>query len=259
MAASTVRQVHSIISGALTAAVRWDWISANPARIAQKPRAKAPEPDPPTPAEAARLLDAAFAMDEDRGTLVWLVMTTGIRRGEVCALRWRDVDLNAETLEIHRNYVLHKGVGREKDTKTHQMRRIALDSETVALLRDHRERLRMQVEELGGELTDETYVFGGTHSPDHGVPYSPHAVSSRYSSMAERLGIDMHIHALRHYSATELLTAGVDLRTVAGRLGHGGGGSTTLRAYAAWVAPSDRKVAELLRSRLPRRPGNSGS
>jgi integrase len=139
------------------------------------------------------------------------------------------------------------------------MRRIALDSETVALLRDHRERIRVQVGELGGELTDETYVFGGMQSPDHRVPYSPHAVSSRYSSMAERLGIDTHIHALRHYSATELLTAGVDLRTVAGRLGHGGGGSTTLRVYAAWVAASDRKAAELLRSRLPRRPGDSGS
>ena len=62
-------------------------------------------------------------------------------------------------------------------------------------------------------------------------------------------------HALRHYSVAELLTAGVDLRTVAGRLGHGGGGSTTLRVYAAWVAASDRKAAEPLRSRLPpRRP-----
>jgi integrase len=71
--------------------------------------------------------------------------------------------------------------------------------------------------------------------------------------MAKRLGIRTHLHALRHYSATELQTAGVDLRTVAGRLGHGGGGSTTLRVYAAWVAASERKVAELLRSRLPRR------
>ena len=68
--------------------------------------------------------------------------------------------------------------------------------------------------------------------------------------MAERLGIETHLHSLRHYSATELLTAGVDLRTVAGRLGHGGGGATTLRVYAAWVAASDRKAAELLRSRL---------
>jgi site-specific recombinase XerD len=51
--------------------------------------------------------------------------------------------------------------------------------------------------------------------------------------MCAKLGIDSHLHALRHYSATELLTAGVDLRTVAGRLGHGGGGATTLRVYAA--------------------------
>jgi integrase len=52
--------------------------------------------------------------------------------------------------------------------------------------------------------------------------------------MCERLGIGSHLHALRHYSATELLAAGVDLRTVAGRLGHAGGGTTTLRVYAAW-------------------------
>lgn len=73
--------------------------------------------------------------------------------------------------------------------------------------------------------------------------------------MATRLGINTHIHALRHYSATELLSAGIDLRTVAGRLGHGGGGATTLRVYAAWVAASDRKAAEILGSRMPtRRP-----
>ena len=160
-----MRQIHSIISGALSAAVRWDWIGSNPARVAQRPRAKAPEPDPPSPAEAARLLDAAFAMDEDWGTLVWLVMTTGIRRGEVCALRWRDIDLDGETIEIRRNYVLHKGIGVEKDTKTHQMRRIALDSETVALLREHRARVAARLEELGAELAPRR-----TSSPACGRP-----------------------------------------------------------------------------------------
>jgi site-specific recombinase XerD len=78
-------------------------------------------------------------------------------------------------------------------------------------------------------------------------------VTQRYKDMAERLNIKTHLHALRHYSATELLTAGVDLRTVAGRLGHGGGGATTLRVYAAWVAASDRKAAEILGSRMPKR------
>jgi len=253
MAASTVRQIHSIISAALSAAVRWEWIAANPARVAQRPRQKTPEPDPPSASDAARLLDAAFAMDDDWGTLVWLVMTTGIRRGEVCALRWRDVDLDAETIAIRRSYILHKGIGVEKDTKTHQMRRIAIDSETVALLREHRDRVRARLADLGAVFSEQTYVFAGVKTPDHSAPYSPHAVSSRYKEMAERLGIVTHLHSLRHYSATELLSAGVDLRTVAGRLGHGGGGATTLRVYAAWVAASDRKAAELLGARLPKR------
>lgn len=152
MAASTVRQIHSIISGTLSAATRWDWISSNPARVAQRPKSKAPEPNPPSASEAARLLDAAFEMDEDWGTLVWLVMTTGIRRGEVCALRWRDVDLDAEIVEIRRNYVLHRGVGAEKDTKTHQMRRIALDSETIGLLREQQNRVAARLDQLGARI-----------------------------------------------------------------------------------------------------------
>jgi integrase len=253
MAASTIRQIHSIISGTLAAAVRWEWLGTNPARAARRPRAKAPEPRPPSSVMAAQLIDAAFEMDDDWGTLVWLVMTTGLRRGEVCALRWQDLDLDGEIIDIRRNYVLHKGVGTEKDTKTHQMRRIALDSETTAILRAHRSSVSERLQELGQTLTDERYVFTGTRTPDHSEPYSPHAVSSRYRAMADRLGIKTHLHALRHYSATELLTAGVDLRTVAGRLGHGGGGATTLRVYAAWVAASDRKAAEILGSRMPRR------
>ena len=72
--------------------------------------------------------------------------------------------------------------------------------------------------------------------------------------MCAGLGIDSHLHALRHYSATELLTAGVDLRTVAGRLGHGGGGATTLRVYAAWVGEADRRAAALMGTRMAR-PG----
>jgi site-specific recombinase XerD len=72
--------------------------------------------------------------------------------------------------------------------------------------------------------------------------------------MTAELGIDTHLHALRHYSATELIAAGVDVRTVAGRLGHGGGGATTLRVYAAWLAAADKSAAGLLASRLPRPP-----
>jgi integrase len=254
MAASTVRQVHAVLSGALSAAVRWDWLTTNPARGAQRPRQRPPQPDPPSPSEAARIVDVAFEADEDFGVLVWLVMTTGMRRGEVCALRWSRLDLDADMIEVRSSYRLRRGVGVEKDTKTHQMRRIALDSATVSLLIEHKARCAKRMRDLGGELTDDIYVFSAARSFDPTKPCSPASVSGRYHYLAKRLGIATHIHALRHYSATELLTAGVDLRTVAGRLGHGGGGATTLRVYAAWVAANDRKAAALLQSRLPRRP-----
>jgi integrase len=198
-------------------------------------------------------------MDEDWGTLVWLVMTTGIRRGEVAGLRWSRVDLDSEVVEIRRSYVMSKGKGKEKDTKTHQMRRIALDSETVALLREHKQQCFVKFAEMGITLKPDMYVFTSPVNPDPTRPYSPDAISSRYKKMGTRLGIDTHIHALRHYSATELLTAGVDLRTVAGRLGHGGGGATTLRVYAAWVAAADRKAAEILGSRMPKRAPKSAT
>jgi integrase len=249
LGASTVRQIHSIISGTLSLAERWGWIDTNPARVARRPKPKPSEPDPPSPTEAARLSDAAFDMDEDWGTLVWLVMTTGIRRGELCALRFSRVDLDAEILTISHNWVN----GKEKDTKTHQSRRIALDSATVTLLRDHKTRVQERIEELGGEFTDNLFVFASLKTPDHRTPYAPNAVTQRYKDMAARLGIKTHLHALRHYSATELLTAGIDLRTVAGRLGHGGGGATTLRVYAAWVAASDRKAANILGKMMPKR------
>ncbi|TDP97927.1 tyrosine-type recombinase/integrase [Labedaea rhizosphaerae] len=249
LAKSTVRQIHSIISGTLSAAVRWDWIDSNPAQIARRPRPKPPEPDPPTPAEAAKLAEAAFKLDEDWGVLVWLVMTTGIRRGELCALRFSRIDFDEGVIDLRKNWVN----GKEKDTKTHQSRRIALDTETLVLLKEQRERVKARRAKAELDFSDDLFVFSSTQAPDHSKPYPPNAITQRYKDMAAREGVKTHFHALRHYSATELLSAGVDLRTVAGRLGHGGGGATTLRVYAAWVAASDRKAAEILASRMPKR------
>jgi integrase len=253
LAASTVRQIHAIMSGALSAAVRWEWVSTNVAKVAQRPKQTPPEPDPPSPAEAAKLVDAAFEKGDEWGTLVWLVMTTGMRRGEVSALTWGDVDLDEGMVEVRRNYVKRNGISKVKATKTHQMRRIALDTETVVLIAAQKTRCQQRCAELGVGFGDDVYVFSGVRNPDPRFPCPPDGISNRYKLMADALGIDTHIHALRHYSATELLTAGIDLRTVAGRLGHGGGGATTLRVYAAWVAAADRKAAEILGSRMPKR------
>ena len=252
LSASTVRQIHIAISGALSAAVRWDWIKSNPATVAKKPRQRPPEPDPPSSEEAARIVAAAWDEDDDWGTFVWLVFMTGVRRAEALALRWSRLDVDNGVLDVRRNYVWVNGRGVEKDTKTHQRRRIALDRETVELLRQQRVRHDQVADSLGIVLTNEAFLF--SHAAERDRPYNPDTVTHRYTRMCAGLGINSHLHALRHYSATELLTAGVDLRTVAGRLGHGGGGATTLRVYAAWVGAADRGAAEILGSRLQRPP-----
>lgn len=251
---STIRHIHFAISAALSAAVRWEWISTNPAVVAKKPRQLPPQPDPPNVDQASRIVTASWEQDDDWGTLVWLVMVTGLRRAELLALRWIHVDLVEGKLTVRRNYVRAAGRLIEKDTKTHQMRRISLDPATVEVLTEHRARYDALCKHLEAEPRDDAFLF--SHRDDRTVPFDPDAVSHRYSKMCRKLGIDSHLHALRHYSATELLSAGVDLRTVAGRLGHGGGGATTLRVYAAWVGESDRRAAEILGGRMVR-PGGA--
>lgn len=253
MGQSSVRQIHAIITGALDMAVRWEWISSNPAETAKKPKQKPPQPKPPTATEAARIADRAWEEDLAWGMLVWLVMVTGSRRGEALALRWSDLHLDGEGVaEFRRNYIQRRGKKFEKDTKTHQMRRNALDPDTLELLAIHRRAYEERMAQLGAPVNESAYVF--SYEPDNSRPCNPDGVTHRYARMCKSLGIKSHLHTLRHYSATELISAGVDIRTVAGRLGHGGGGTTTLRVYAAWVPESDKRAAGLLASRMPR-PG----
>ena len=183
-------------------------------------------------------------------------MTTGARRGELCALRWSQVDLVNAVVSLRTSIGQDGKVRWEKDTKTHQKRRVALDAETVAVLSEHHERCVARAAEVGVTLAADAYVF--SLAPDASAHLVPDSVSQRYRNMASRVGLDTHLHALRHYSATELITAGIDIRTVAGRLGHAGGGTTTLRVYAAWVAEADQRAAAALGPRMPPRPKPSG-
>lgn len=176
-----------------------------------------------TPEEAARILEEAWD-DPDWGMLVWLTMTTGARRGELCGLRWSHLSLPNSVLTIRRAIAQHRADRFEKDTKTHKQRRVSLDPETVKALTEHWERCSTRCEALGVPLSRDAFVF--SPAPDRRAHLVPSSVSQRYSRLAARLGIDTHLHCLRHYPATELIAAGVDVRTVAGRLGHNGGGVT---------------------------------
>jgi integrase len=256
LGASTIRQIHFILSGALKRAVRWRWIGASPIAQAEPPASPKPKPRPPTAAETGRILEEAWT-DPDWGVVVWLFMVTGMRRGELCALRWPDIDLVAGVISLSRSIGQRNRETWEKDTKDHQHRRIALDPETVRIFAEHRQRSEERCAEMGEPLPPDAFVF--SLAPDGSTHLRPNSVSERYSDLVERLGINTSLHKLRHYSATELIAAGVDVRTVAGRLGHSGGGTTTLRVYAAWVSESDQRAAASLFSRMPARPPDASS
>ncbi|HEX5405958.1 MAG TPA: tyrosine-type recombinase/integrase [Pseudonocardiaceae bacterium] len=251
LSTSAIRQIHWCLSGALTRAIRWKWITVNPLDQAEPPKSVTADPHPPTPEQAAAIVNEAFA-DLAWGVLVWLTMVTGVRRGELCALRWDLLDLNTATLWIRTSIGQDGAKTWEKDTKTHQQRRIVLDQDTVALLRLYRLLCEALAEELGTSIDPKGRIFSG--SIDHSTWLKPDTVTQRYRRMCAKIDLDMNIHRLRHYSATELIAAGVDIRTVAGRLGHGGGGSTTLRVYTAWVSEADQRAAGSLGGRMPAMP-----
>jgi integrase len=243
LAAATVCRVHAVLSAACGAALRWGWIPYNPMDAVRQPSKPKPSPHPPTPAQTARLVEEATQQDPEWGLYLWLAVVTGARRGEMLALRWTHLDLDAGVMEVRRNYVWE----REKDPKNHQMRRLSLDAATIELLREHQAECAKTFALAGERLDPSTFVFSA--AADRSRPRYPSSMSQRFRRLADRLGIEAHLHTLRHYAATELLTAGVDLRTVAGRLGHGDG-SITLRHYAAWVSHADQRAASILSGRL---------
>jgi integrase len=92
-----------------------------------------------------------------------------------------------------------------------------------------------------------------SRAPDGSKPIRPDGVSHRFAELARRLGINCRLHDLRHFMVTQLISAGVDVRTVSGRAGHRDGGRTTLGTYAHFQVAQDRQAAELM-ERLLRLP-----
>jgi integrase len=247
LASGSIVKVHAIISAALNLAVRYDWIDRNPAERATLPRQRKHQPDPPSPKEAARLLNEVWQADEEFGLYLWAAMTTGARRGELLALRENRFDFEAQEIEFTKNYLVKRGQRIEKDTKTGEGRRVSLDPLTCELFAEHFRRRRAALAAVGVMVPSDAFVF----SPDSAGsrPWNPDTMTHRYERYAARVGISSSLKELRHYSATQLLSNGVDLRTVAGRLGHAEG-STTLRFYAQFARPADQAAASLLSGQL---------
>jgi integrase len=248
MSPATVRQIHAILSAALNYAVSWGWIERNPADYAHPPKLSRRRALPPRPEQVAALLNAAAADDDELAAFLWLAVTSGARRGELVALRWTDVDLERGLLRFESNYVVRAGRRQLKGTKTDDERRLSVDALTVEMLEALRAARAVALEPAGLELPADAFVF----SPDPlgKRPWNPDHFSHAYRRLADQVGVVEPLKNLRHFNATQLLAAGVDLRTTAGRLGHSDGGATTLRHYASWTRPADQRAAELLASDL---------
>lgn len=255
LSARTVRICHTVIRQALEQARRWGLIARNPAVDATPPVQRRREIVPPTVEQVHTLLEAAEADDADFAAYLRMLAATGCRRGEACALRWTDVDLERNEVAIRRSISQVKGELREKDTKTHQSRRVAIDEQTVAVLRSMRVRGRERALALGERLGDEAFLF----SNEEGGPWRPDVCTNRFARLRTGVGLDkVRLHDLRHFVATVLGGAGLPIATISSRLGHSEN-ATTLNLYTHVMPATDQAAAAYLGSILSENSRVSGT
>jgi len=242
--ASTVRRVHALIAAALHQAERWDMIDNNVTRRASPPPVHQEQIRAPSPKEVRAIIAAADKLEPALATLLMLGALTGARRGELCALRWLDINKQRRTLTIARSVYETEGGGwAEKGTKSHQIRTIGLDVLALAVLRKHRQSVEALASELNLKVPPNGFVF--SRSPVGAEPIRPDIVTKFTKRVATAAGVDTHLHALRHFSATQAIAAGFDPTTVAGRLGHRDS-SITLRVYSHALEGRDSDLAAVL-------------
>jgi integrase len=224
-----IRRLHTILRRSYAQAVKWRWVDHNPVIDATPPRVKKAEIRPPSPGGVKVALGEAGL-----GIATWLRLAaaTGARRGEVCGLRWEDIDSGHVWIRRSVAYTPATGVY-VKDTKTHQVRRVPLDALTLAAV----DAWRADRDSLPDRTKPDRYIF--SNATDALTPWRPDYVNRPL----RKLGL--HPHGLRHFVATQLTAAGVDPRTIAERLGHERV-STTLDMYSHWAEGTGRTAADLM-------------
>ncbi len=217
--ARTVRFAHSVCHKALADAERKGVVPVNVASKASPPKSsacRAPEAGTWTPEQLRTFLDQTA--EHHHGALIRLAGMTGLRRGELCGLRWEDVDLDGLRLSVRQTIttVDHRPV--LGDVKTGPSRRVVdLDEVTVAVLRRHRTRQREDRMLCGPGWNETGLVFA---MPD-GRLWNPDTITQAVERLVAASGLPrITLHGLRHTHTTHLLAAGVDPKLVSARLGH---------------------------------------
>jgi integrase len=132
----------------------------------------------------------------------------------------------------------------EKDTKTHQGRRLMIDAGTVEVLRGHRRAWETYAELAGTRITQDSYLFSSVL--DASTPWRPDVATNRFIRLCKDLNITgVRLHDLRHYVATSLGAAGTPIATISSRLGHRDR-ATTLNVYSHSLPALDHQAAEVI-------------
>lgn len=244
----TVRYVHTIIHKALADAVDAGVLPVNVAARAKPPRPSAAAA--PTeirfwePAELAQFLD--LVQGHRLEAAFHLAAMTGMRRGEILGLRWKDLDFDTARLSVRQALVSVAYEVIVSSPKNHQARVVDLDPRTIDQLRAHRQRQHGEKDEWGSEYQDQDLVF----CREDGSPIHPHTFSQMFERIVERSKLPrIRLHDLRHTHATIALRAGVPIKVIAERLGHETP-AFTMKQYAHVIpgmqAEAARLVARLL-------------
>ena len=218
LAPKTVFEVHLIIRGALNDAVTRRLVNRNVALVAHSPKLRSiPKVEPQ--AWNAQQLQAFLqaAAGHRLFPAFWMLAATGMRRSELLGLRWDDVDFKTSRVSVNRGLVAVGYELRESRGKTSNSRRaIDLDPTTIKVMKAWRDWQRAEQEAAGVE--SDGWVF--TNSD--GKPVHPHSISQTFERIANRAGVPrVRLHDVRHTHGTLLIKAGVPVKVVSERLGHG--------------------------------------
>ena len=213
MSPSTVRIVRAIVRVSCSQGVRWGWLPANPVTNTTVSRKKVVDKTALTDDQVQAIIEAADKNgDPAMAALIILAAWIGARRGELCGLKWSDIDWNAETLTIERQIVPGEGGQYVTTTKTGKSRTIPIPQAMPAL------RLwRSIVLEQYPEIDPDGWLF----SRDGGrTPMRAKAVTLTYSRLARSVDAPHKFHDLRHYAVTRAVTAGWDVTLASQYFGH---------------------------------------
>jgi len=225
LSSQTVHHVHTLFKAAFAWALRKGLVSRSPFLTVDPPNVRPKEMRFLSADEAAALLEAV------EGTRwhspLTLALATGARRGEICALKWADIDLESSTITIRASLSDAGGRLTMKGTKSDRVRRFALSTMALAVLRVRRTEVAKDRLLAGVAYSDGGFVFADAL----GNPMAPDAFTWAFRYYAAKAGVrSATLHSLRHSAATWLLASGTDIRNVQAILGHSVP-STTLNIY----------------------------